>query len=275
MATMFDLDAGFSSTRIGALSYTAIDNKGPATLASARYWHHNISVPGMDGTNGGALATAINASIGVTTRLVACTFDAANLTYTFAGNANFTLNLDPVLAAAMGFASGALAAASSYTSTKRPLYVIRPLEIGSVQPWSRVSGMKGIKGSTKLRIAADGKTAYGTSPLSIGRTRDWQVVGERDTALFNGGTYVGGKGHATDAIFTASSPTVPWSWEDFWLHVRTEEYFAWASQTNPPSAATAQVYRMMTATGEFDGARMAQDYGLWSYTFSGLYIGAQ
>ena len=56
---------------------------------------------------------------------------------------------------------------------------------------------------------------------------------------------------------------------------RAEEFFAFVSQTAPPSSATADVYKMRPETGEFHSQRIAVDYGLWNLRFSGLLIGSQ
>lgn len=267
MATQTDLHAAISTSRVGALSYTLIDNKGPTTMTSGRYWHLNLATVDTGGL--GALATAINTSIGVTTHLVTCTFSATNLTYTFAGNANFTLNLDAVLAAAMGFASGALSGASTYTSTKRPLYCIRPLVAGQ----SSVSDDYGPANRIKARIAEDGLSQYSISPLTMPVYNDWMHMYEADAPLANGGTYSGGSGHAV--MTRNATATMPWAWQDFWGHVRAEEYFAWCSQTAPPTSATATLYKMRGESGNWQPIRAVPDYGLWNLRFQALKIGTQ
>lgn len=273
MATQTDVEAAFSTTRIGALTYTAIDNKGPTTLTAGRYWHRKITSVTLDGTaNNGALATAINASIGGTTHSVSCTFNAVNGTYNFASGdaANFTLNLTAVLAAAMGFASGVLPAANSYTSSKRPLYFLRPL----IQAQSAVSDDYNGGTGIKVRVADDGKSMYSVSPFGLTVYNDFTITCERDTPLFDGGAYsTGGAGHAM--MTRNATAAMPWAWQDFWNHVRGEEYFAWVSQTSPPSTPTADVYRFREDGAYFKPRRMTPDYGLWDLPFQTLLIGRQ
>ena len=272
MAIQTDFEAAFSTARIGDLSYTQIDNKGPSTLGAGRYWHRKVTSVTLDGvTNQGALATAINTSIGATTHTVTCTFSATNLTYNFASGdgLNFTINLGGTLALAMGFVSGALSGANSYTSSKRPLYLIRPLIVGVSSYSDDYVASQGIT----VRTADDGVSVYSVSPTTLAVNNDLTVPCERDTPLFDGGTYSGGSGHAVTAHNVTA--TMPWSWQDFWNHVRGEEYFAWVSQTSPPSTPSADVFRMRQEGVYFKPRRRVPDYGLWDIPLQVLLIGRQ
>lgn len=265
MATQTDLQCAFSPERIGTLTAT-IDGVGPFSYSTGRYWHVNVAT--TDTTGSGALATALNTSIGASAHSVTCTFNAANLTYTLSGSGNFSATLNQALADAMGLATS-LAAASSYTSTKRPKYVTRPLIAGQ----SMVSDDYNPVGRIKARVAEDGVSQYGVSPYTMPVYNDWTHMYEADAPLANGGTYVAGSGHA---VMTRNvTATMPWAWQDMYLHLRAEEFFAWCSQTSPPTAATAYVYKMRGDAATFSPKRAVQDYGLWNLPVGAVLFGRQ
>jgi hypothetical protein len=266
MATQTDYHVAISPERVGALTATIDAGAQNVNFTTGRYWHLNLSTADLHAT--GALATSINTSIGATAHSVVCTYNAANGTYTLAGGGNFSATLGPTLADALGLATS-LSAAASYTSTKRPLYLMRPL----ITAHSQESDDYVPPGTMRARMADDGSSQYAISPLGVPTYRDWVQPCERDTPLFDGGTYVGGAGHAM--MRRNVTATMPWSWQHFWDTVRCEELFAWCSQTSPPTAATADVYFMRQEAGSFKPSRITPDYGLWDLHFAALLVGSQ
>lgn len=268
-----DYHMAMDPARLGAFTAT-IDGVGPSTLASSRYWHLNLTnITDPDSIGGGALATIVQSTFGGGAHSVTCTFNAANLTYTLAGSGNFSVTLTSVMANAMGFGTS-LSAASSYTSTFRPYYVIRPLIAGLTQYTDDYQPEGLVRGA----IASDG-TYYITGPQSLPTQNDWTHVFESTTPLSSGGTYVGGSGHGVFPLphnGVAAVATMPWTWWDFWQIAREGELFAWCDQVSPPTKPTATMYRMRAESANFRPTRASgPDFDLWSMNFKALVIGRQ
>lgn len=280
MATQTDYHMGMDPARLGAFTAT-IDGVGPITLASSRYWHLNLtSITDPDSIGGGALATAVQASFGGGAHSVTCVYDAVNGKYTLAGSGNFTISLNTALSNAMGAPTstgvigGPTSGASSYFSSFRPYYLVRPLISGlsqytdDYQPEGLVHGA----------VASDG-TYYIMGPASLPTQNDWMQVFESSTPLNAGGTYLGGSGHSVYPLphnGVAAVATMPWSWWDFWQIAREGECFAWCSQTSPPTLPTATMYRMRAEGANFRPVRAAgPDFDLWSLAFKAMVIGRQ
>lgn len=272
MATQTDYHMAMDPARLGAFSAT-IDGVS-ATLASSRYWHLNLTdITDPDSIGGGALATAVQAAFGGGAHTVTCAFSATNLTYTLTGSGIFTATIGAVLANALGLGTS-LSGASTYTSTVRPYYVIRPLIAGLTQYTDDYQQEGLVHGA----VASDG-TYYITGPQSLPTQNDWMHVFESTTPLSSGGTYLGGSGHGVFPLphnGVSIVATMPWTWWDFWQVAREGEMFAWCSQTSPPSKATATMYRMRSESAHFRPVRASgPDFDLWSMNFKAYVIGRQ
>lgn len=283
VAVQTDLHARFDTHIVGALGITDIDGSGAKTLVDAGYWHLTITESRSAG--GGALCTAVNAIIGATAHAVQLTFNAATLKYTLASSGtNFTYSIGQVLANYLGLATTG-SGANSYTSTFRPYGVIRPLnslDSSASTANNPFGGMSMVSddyspvSAVRAQVADDGVSQYAISVITLPKYRAFTFPCERDTPLYDGGTYSSGKGHAM--MTRNATGTMPWAWQDFFNLVRCEAFFAFASQTSPISAPTADIYKMQPQTGTFDQAarrRRLPDYGLWDVSMVALLVGSQ
>ena len=216
-----------------------------------------------DGVSILAFSTAVE---GLITGLT-CTFSLSTLKYTLSAAGTFSVTwtgaAGVVMQELLGF-SGNLSAASSYTSTLRPKYLVV----------SRLAGQSEVHETYEPggRIAyaeSDNGQSYSTHPVELPTYRDWTqpfetLEGPTDSEWNSNGA-VGGTAVRTANVGAATKVT--WTWEALIKHLRATYPFALVDRATS-TEGEGQLYKMRGEAAHFDPTRITADYdGHWSIPF--------
>lgn len=240
---------------------------GVVAYTTGLYAHGAVSLMGtpttIDGVALGNFAATWDAFLTGTHTIV---FSESTQTYTLAngGGANFAVTwsgtLGTELRDIMGFEAD-LSGANTYTSTKRPKYVI----VSVINGQSQVHADYEPSGRVESAEADDG-TTYSTRPSTLPTYRDWiqpfeDAAGPLDAA-WNSSPIVGGAPVRISDL--AAQTNVWWSWEQFYKHVRGELPFRLYSTSD----TTGSIYKMRAEAAHFDPTRATADFdGHWHMPF--------
>lgn len=240
------------------------------------YAHGNIGmnpVPGTTTLNGQILRQWITASEALVTNLD-ITFSEANQTYTLAstgGVGNFKVTWNGALGAEirdiLGF-SATLDNAASYTSTRRPKYII----VSNIANQSDVK--ESYEPTGRIGYAeSDSGLSYGIAPDKLPLYRDWTQPFEArigpTNAAWSGTPGIGGA-PLRRKDRQGLSESVWWTWEDFYRHVRAQIPFRLYS----PGDGGGVMYKLIGDSAHFDPARVTADYdNQWNIPFKTIEIG--
>lgn len=231
---------------------------GNVGFASGVYMHGNVQAT-VDGV-------AVNLFIADIEAIVAgltVTFSASTCRYTLSAAGNFAVTWSGAQGVAMrdllGFEAN-LSAASTYTSTKRPKYLIIARLNGQSQvhetyePGGRISYAE-----------SDNGQSYSTYPVELPTYRDWvqpfeTQAGPTDVE-WSASPGVGGT--AVRIADVGAATKVTWTWEHFHKHLRATLPFALVDRAAGLNGA--KVYKIRGDAAHFDPTRVTADYdGHWS-----------
>ena len=231
---------------------------GNVGFASGVYMHGNVQAT-VDGV---PIALFISGIEGIVAGL-SVTFNASTCRYTLSAAGNFTVTWSGAQGVAMrdllGFSAN-LSAASTYTSTQRPQYLIIARLAGQSQvhetyePAGRISYAE-----------SDNGQSYSTHPVELPTYRDWVQPFETQAgptdAEWSASPGVGGT--AVRIADVGAATKVTWTWEHLYKHLRATLPFALVDRTAGLNGAS--VYKIRGDSAHFDPTRVTADYdGHWS-----------
>ncbi len=235
---------------------------GNLGFASGLYMHGDVA-----GTADGVSILSFCADIEAAIAGLTCTFSLSTLKYTLSAAGTFSVTwtgaAGVVMQELLGF-SGNLSAASSYTSTVRPEYLIVSRLAGqsevheTYEPGGRISYAE-----------SDNGQAYSTHPVELPTYRDWTqpfetLEGPTD-AEWSGNSAVGGTAVRTANVGVATKIT--WTWEALIKHLRATYPFALVDRATSTNGE-GHLYKMRGEAAHFDPTRITADYdGHWSIPF--------
>lgn len=192
------------------------------------------------------------------------TFSLSTLKYTLSAAGTFSVTwtgtAGTTLRDILGFSAN-LSAASSYTSTVRPKYLIV----------SRLAGQSEVHETYEPggRIAyaeSDNGQAYSTHPVELPTYRDWTqpfetLAGPTDSE-WNASGSVGGAAVRTADVGSATKVT--WTWEAMVKHLRATLPFVLVDRATSVKGE-GPLYKLRGEGAHFDPTRITADYdGHWS-----------
>ena len=245
-----------SGTNAAVIAGTITGNLGFATGVYA----HGDVVGSADGVTIGSFRTAMQTQIAGLT----VSFSLSTLKYTLSAAGAFSVTWTGTAGTAMrdilGFESN-LSLFSSYTSTKRPKYLIV----------SRLAGQSQVHETYEPggRIAyaeSDNGQAYSTHPVELPTYRDWTQPFETQAgptdAEWNASGSVGGAAVRTADVGSATKVT--WTWEAMIKHLRATLPFQLVDRSTSVKGE-GQLYKLRGEGAHFDPTRITADYdGHWT-----------
>ena len=245
-----------SGTNAAVIAGTITGNLGFATGVYA----HGDVVGSADGVTIGSFRTAMQTQIAGLT----VTFSLSTLKYTLSAAGAFSVTwtgaAGTVMRDLLGFESN-LSLFSSYTSTKRPKYLIV----------SRLAGQSQVHETYEPggRIAyaeSDNGQAYSTHPVELPTYRDWTQPFETQAgptdAEWNASGSVGGTAVRTADVGSATKVT--WTWEAMIKHCRATLPFQLVDRSTSVKGE-GQLYKLRGEGAHFDPTRITADYdGHWT-----------
>lgn len=262
---MRDYYYGFDIARLGASGsrFEITVATIPIVINTGTYAHVDISAAA---TGFSAFAVKLEADIDAAVAATyAVAFDASTLRYTISNTAAFTL-IFPNTAAGnnaadlLGFARNTTySAATSYTSVRRPFYVMR----SQIDGQSSESDEYEPDGVAVDAEADDGR-AYSVNRIAAPIYLDW-------TQRFEQPTPPAGIASPGQAIFSRdASTTVPWSWQRAFSHARA----TMPIHVRDAGSTAGPVVKMRAEAASFVPQRVTADYqGLWDVPFRTRLLG--
>ena len=232
---------------------------GNLGFTSGLYMHGDVA-----GTADGVSILSFCADIEAAISGLTCTLSLSTLKYTLSAAGTFSVTwtgtAGAVLRDILGF-SGDLSAASSYTSTVRPKYLIV----------SRLAGQSEVHETYEPggRIAyaeSDNGQAYSTHPVELPTYRDWVQPFETQAGPTDGEWNASGSvgGTAVRTADVGSATKVTWTWEAMTKHLRATYPFGLVDRATS-TKGEGQLYKMRGEAAHFDPTRITADYdGHWS-----------
>lgn len=200
-------------------------------------------------------------------------YDWTTMRYTLSAAGNFAVAwtgaLGAEMAAILGFSAN-LSAASSYTSVRRPKYLIRAFHQGQ----SLVKAPYTPRGRMSYAESASGRP-YSTGPLTRPKYSEWtQPMEEQSGPTDAEWTADKGVAGAPVRISDVGSATlVTWSWEDFFAHCSSVLPFALLLDADSGVTPLQYAWRMTNALESFAPDRPIQDWSaLESFAFACVLI---
>ena len=189
------------------------------------------------------------------------TYDMATMLYTLSAAGVFGVAWSGLLglemARILGFSSSALSGASSYTSTRRPKYLIRALHPGQ----SSVREAYRPRGRMSYSESSSGRMSYSIGPLSRPTYAAWtqpmeNQTGPTDAAWTANKGVAGAPVRRTDV---GSATLVTWTWEHFYDHVSSVLPFGLLQDANVPDVMQ-RAWKMTGEMESFAPDRPVQDW---------------
>jgi len=245
-----------SAANAAVIAGTISGNMG---FASGVYAHGNV-LGSADGVSINAFRTAMQTQIAGLT----VTFSLSTLKYTLSAAGAFSVTwtgtAGTVMRDLLGFESN-LSLFSSYTSTKRPKYLIV----------SRLAGQSEVHETYEPggRIAyaeSDNGQAYSTHPVELPTYRDWTQPFETQAGPTDGEWNANGAvgGTAVRTADVGSATKVTWTWEAMVKHLRATLPFVLVDRATSVKGE-GDLYKMRGDSAHFDPTRITADYdGHWS-----------
>lgn len=258
-----DYHAAWDFARLG-LGAVAVGNSMRVTgavtasvgFATGLYTHGYVTY--TDGTTTvGSFADAVQTLSGLTV-----TYSATTMQYTIANAGIFAVNWSGALGLAMadmlGFSSGALGGAVTYTSNLRPKYLIRAVMPGQsdveeeYRPGGRMSYAESASGAP-----------YSIGPYSLPTYSEWSQPMEKRTGPTDA-EWTASKGVAGAPVRILDAPAtftkVAWSWEHFFNHCSSVLPFALLDDTDPAATRFERGWRMRGEKEAFHPVRPTRDW---------------
>lgn len=262
-----------SASNAAVLSGSVTGNLG---FATGVYMHGAVAVtPPPSTLIDGVLISSLEVACTTLISNLSLSFNAANCRYTIArlvgGNfaVTWTGTAGIVMRDLLGFTAD-LSGATTYTSTKRPKYLIVSRLAGqsevheTYEPGGRISYAE-----------SDSGQAYSTHPVELPTYRDWvqpfETLDGPTNAEWSASNSVGGA--AVRRANVASNASVYWTWEDFYKHLRATLPFALVDKSISPQG-NGPLYKLRGEGAHFDPTRITADYdGHWSMPLRTRYVG--
>lgn len=245
-----------SGTNAAVIAGTISGNLG---FATGVYVHGN-ALGSADGVTINAFRTAMQTQISGLT----VTFSLSTLKYTLSASGAFSVTWTGAAGTAMrdilGFENN-LSLFSSYTSTKRPKYLLVSRLAGqsevheTYEPGGRISYAE-----------SDNGQAYSTHPVELPTYRDWTQPFETQAgptdSEWNSNGAVGGTAVRTADVGSATKVT--WTWEAMTKHLRATLPFVFVDRATSVKGE-GDLYKLRGEAAHFDPTRITADYdGHWS-----------
>lgn len=264
MSAIRDYHAAFDFARLGLGAVSGANAavfsgavSGNAGFATGVYTHGFRSYD--DGT---IPVGSLPDSLGIVGLTVA--YDFVTMRYTMSAAGVFGVAWSGLLglemAAMLGFATTSLSAASTYTSTRRPKYLIRALHPGQ----SAVKEAYRPRGRMSYTESASGRMSYSIGPYSRPTYAAWtqpmeQQTGPTDAAWTASKGVAGAPVRRTDV---GSATLVTWTWEHFFDHCSSVLPFALLLDVD--DSAVNQLQRAWKMTGEMESFAPDRPVQDWS-----------
>jgi hypothetical protein len=245
-----------SGTNAAVIAGTISGNLGFATGVYA----HGDVVGSADGVTIGSFRTAMQTQIAGLT----VAFSLSTLKYTLSAAGAFsvtwTSTAGTVMRDLLGFENN-LSGFSSYTSTKRPKYLIVARLAGQSQVHETYE-----PGGRIAYAESDNGQAYSTHPVELPTYRDWvqpfETLNGPTDGEWNASGSVGGAAVRRDDVGSATKVT--WTWEDFIKHLRATLPFQLVDRSTSVKGE-GQLYKLRGEGAHFDPTRITADYdGHWT-----------
>ena len=245
-----------SGTNAAVIAGTISGNLGFATGVYA----HGDVVGSADGVTIGSFRTAMQTQIAGLT----VAFSLSTLKYTLSAAGAFsvtwTSTAGTVMRDLLGFESN-LSGFSSYTSTKRPKYLIVARLNGQSQVHETYE-----PGGRIAYAESDNGQAYSTHPVELPTYRDWvqpfETLSGPTDAEWNASGSVGGTAIRTADVGSATKVT--WTWEAMIKHLRATLPFALVDRATSVKGE-GQLFKLRGEGAHFDPTRITADYdGHWT-----------
>jgi hypothetical protein len=243
---------------------------GNLGFTSGVYMHGGFTATSADGVAISPFATSASALISG----LVVGFDPLECEYGLSAASTFSVTWSgaqgAAMAAILGFDSASnLTGSNSYTSTRRPRYLIV----------SRLAGQSQVHETYEPagRIAyaeSDNGQAYSTHPEQMPVYRDWvqpfETLSGPTDAEYAVSQEVGGT--AVRIANVGAATKVTWTWEHFFRHCRATLPFSLIDRVNATSGE-GLLYKMRGEGAHFDPTRITADYdGHWTIPFVTRYI---
>lgn len=183
------------------------------------------------------------------------TYSSSTHLYTISRATNFTLDFnsatssDVLMAHALGYATGTLSGANSYTSTITPYYVIVPTELARSAQLPFIYEPDDI---VEEAVADDG-TPYAVAKDTNELWADWIQTMEAKANCFD----------------VAATASVPWTWQKFFKHTRGQQPFAVYE-----SALFNAVYKNRAEAARFKAVPVTSDLDtIYNVAFKTRFLG--
>jgi hypothetical protein len=258
----------FAALNVGSISGTnaaviAGTISGNLGFASGVYAHGNV-VGSADGVTIGSFRTAMQTQIAGLT----VTFSLSTLKYTLSAAGAFSVTwtgtAGTVMRDILGFENN-LSLFSSYTSTKRPKYLV----VARLNGQSQVHETYEPAGRISYAESDNGQS-YSTHPVELPTYRDWVQPFETQAGPTDGEWNASGSvgGAAVRRADVGSATKVTWTWEDFTKHIRATLPFLLVDRATS-TKGEGQLYKLRGESAHFDPTRITADYdGHWSIPLS-------
>ena len=193
---------------------------------------------------------------------ISITYDWVTMRYTISAAGVFGVSWNGLLglelARILGFADTPLSAASSYTSTRRPKYLIRALHPGQ----SSVREAYRPRGRMSYSESSSGRMSYSIGPLSRPTYAAWTQPLENQTGPTDA-AWTADKGVAGAPVRRSdvgSATLVTWTWEDFYDHASSVLPFALLLDSDSVATAMQRAWKMTGEMESFAPDRPVQDW---------------
>jgi hypothetical protein len=239
----------FAKATVGSFSMTITGSSGAAfavNVTSGTYAHETMSPVVTYTAFAVALQTAINAAATAGTYTV--TYSSSTQAYTVTRDTGtFTATLNTVARRVLGRDADWSVGAISQTSNNRPYYVL----VGALGARSEVSDDYEPDGIVEAEESDSGEV-YAISRTTAPVYHDWIVQFESKAATFERNAASG----------------VPWTWQHFVKHVRSEEPFLVVDDLG------TSVHKLRPESARFKPTRQSPDYdNHWHIPFMTYLLG--